>query len=185
MASLPQDSVIRLEKLNGFPLVVIPYPKRLLERIPTGLFILFWLGGWAFGFVVVGGLIISGEAGVFHYFWFGGWSIGGLWAMAITRRIFQGAKDQMLWLNKPKLSLDTGFPAFSYKDANKHPLRSLKSNRVKTELTPNQIETLELRETESGNRLTVDIGAKRVDLAAGAGEIEREWLYDYLMKEYA
>jgi hypothetical protein len=43
---------------------------------------------------------------------------------------------------------------------------------------------LRLRETEGGNRLTVDLGAQRIDLASQASEVEREWLARLLTKRY-
>jgi hypothetical protein len=45
--------------------------------------------------------------------------------------------------------------------------------------------SLRLRETNDGNRLTVDAGALRLELAQSAGEIEREWLYHLLVKRYS
>jgi hypothetical protein len=38
---------------------------------------------------------------------------------------------------------------------------------------------------DAGNRLTVDAGAERLDLARFAGEIEREWLYRTLARHYS
>ena len=46
------------------------------------------------------------------------------------------------------------------------------------------MKTLTLRETDSGNRLTVDAGAKRIDIAVDDSEIEREWLFKILKKKY-
>jgi hypothetical protein len=48
-----------------------------------------------------------------------------------------------------------------------------------------QLQSLHLRETDSGNRLTVDAGATRLDIAQNANEIEREWLYQSLTKRYS
>ena len=48
-----------------------------------------------------------------------------------------------------------------------------------------ELRTLRLRETESENRLTVDVASARVDLARAASEVEREWLYRVLAERYA
>jgi len=47
-----------------------------------------------------------------------------------------------------------------------------------------QMQTLRLRDTETDNRLTVDAGAERLDLARNASEVEREWLYRLLAEKY-
>jgi hypothetical protein len=47
------------------------------------------------------------------------------------------------------------------------------------------LRSLRLRETEIANRLTVDVASKRIDLAQGASEVEREWLYRVLAERYA
>jgi hypothetical protein len=46
------------------------------------------------------------------------------------------------------------------------------------------ITSLKLRETDSGNRLTIDKGAERIELGSSATEVEREWLYEYLHATY-
>jgi hypothetical protein len=52
------------------------------------------------------------------------------------------------------------------------------------QFTPEELRNLKLRETDSGNRLTIDQRGKRVDLALNAREVERECLYHYLQNEY-
>jgi hypothetical protein len=44
---------------------------------------------------------------------------------------------------------------------------------------------LRLRETESGNRLTIDVDAARIDIAPTASEVEREWLARLLAQRYS
>jgi hypothetical protein len=39
-------------------------------------------------------------------------------------------------------------------------------------------------ETDSGNRLTLDVGARRIELGQAASEIEREWLFQTLTARY-
>jgi hypothetical protein len=39
-----------------------------------------------------------------------------------------------------------------------------------------RLQALRLRETESGNRSTINVDARRFDIAAAASEVEREWL---------
>jgi hypothetical protein len=55
--------------------------------------------------------------------------------------------------------------------------------QTRAELTQKQ--SLRLRETDLGNRLTIDVDAERIDLASGASEVEREWLAQLLARRYA
>lgn len=53
------------------------------------------------------------------------------------------------------------------------------------ELDRQKLQSLLLRETDGGNRLTVDADALRLDIAQSAGEIEREWLFQLLVNRYS
>jgi hypothetical protein len=56
--------------------------------------------------------------------------------------------------------------------------------RTRVELDRQKLQSLRLRETKDGNRLTVDADALRLDIAQSASELEREWLYQLLTKRY-
>jgi hypothetical protein len=57
--------------------------------------------------------------------------------------------------------------------------------RARLELDRRGLQSLRLRETSEGNRLTVDVDASRIEIARSASEIEREWLYQVLVKRYS
>ena len=57
--------------------------------------------------------------------------------------------------------------------------------RTRVELDRRKLQLRQLRETDAGNRLTVDIGALRLEIGRAASEIEREWLYQALAKRYS
>ena len=59
------------------------------------------------------------------------------------------------------------------------------TKRTRVELDRRNLQSLRLRETNDGNRLTVDVDALRLDIAQSASEIEREWLYELLAKRYS
>jgi hypothetical protein len=61
---------------------------------------------------------------------------------------------------------------------------SLLSKRTRAEFNRPELQTLRLREVEAGNRLTIDLGAQRLDLGSQASEVEREWLARLLAKYY-
>ena len=56
--------------------------------------------------------------------------------------------------------------------------------RINAEFDRKDIQTLRLREFQTGNRLTIDHKNKRIDIGAGIGEVEREWLFDYIQSKF-
>lgn len=186
--SPPQGSSIEVGSLNGHQHILIPHGSGGIMRYLIGAFLIFWLGGWFTGFVSAASEIITGNGGGFLMFWLGGWSIGGIFAGYFIYRVFRKPVPEQLLLNKPNLSIDTGVPPFimSFSMTNQADYwKSMFPKRKRVEIDRNEIKTLELRETESGNRLTVDKGAERLELATTATEVEREWLFRYLSKNYS
>ena len=91
---------------------------------------------------------------------------------------------EKLLLNKPNFTIDTGVALFKMSFGVDY-WKLLFPKRTKATINSIEMKTLKLRETESGNRLTVDKGAKKIELAASATEIEREWLFGYLSDNYS
>jgi hypothetical protein len=86
------------------------------------------------------------------------------------------------------VTYDSGIPPFqmyfgyaSPKDA----WKSMFPKRTRLDLDRSKLQSLRLRETNDGNRLTVDADAVRLDIAQSASEIEREWLHQLLAKRYS
>ena len=189
MCSLPPEgSQIIIDNLNGHQLVVVPHGSGGVMRYFIGLFLLFWMGGWFMGFTSAFTQIASGEGGAFLIFWLGGWSIGGIFAGYMIYRVFRKSIPEQILLNRPALSLDTGIPPlkmnFGFTNQKEY-WKSLFPKRKRLEFTPTDLKTLILRETNGGNRLTIDKGSDRIEFAIGASEVEREWLYSYLKKNYS
>lgn len=184
----PQGSEIKVDTLNGHQHILVPYGKGGAIRYFIGIFLLFWMGGWFMGFTSAFSQISSGEGGAFLIFWLGGWSVGGLFAGYMIYRAFQKSIPEQLLLNHPSLSLDTGVPPlkidFGMRGQNEY-WKSMFPKRKRIEFSASEIKTMELRETDSGNRLTIDKGAERVEIAIGATEVEREWLFDFLQRNYS
>ena len=183
--NLPQNSNINIVMLKGIEQIIIPHAKSGIFKYFIGAFLLFWMFGWATGFVTVGSQILAGEGNAFLFFWFAGWSVGGLFAGTILFKIFRTSKPESLLLNRPNLVLDTGVPAFNPNMGNQKELwKNLFLKRQHIEFTHRELESLTLRETDLGNRLTIDNGSERIELATSATEIEREWLFEYLKSNY-
>ena len=184
----PQGSEIKVDTLNGHQHILVPHGNGGAMRYFFVIFLLFWMGGWFIGFTSAFSQISSGEGGAFLIFWLGGWSVGGLFAGYMIYRVFQKSIPEQLLLNRPSLSLDTGVPPLKIDfgmRSQKEYWKSMFPKRKRIEFSPSELKTMELRETDSGNRLTIDKGAERVEIAIGATEIEREWLFSVLQRNYS
>jgi hypothetical protein len=140
------------------------------------------------GFINAVEEITSGTGGAFLMLWLCCWTTGGIYVVYIIYRLFRKSVPEQLLLNKPTFSVDTGIPPFKigFSLWNQQDYwKSMFPKRKRTEISHDEMKTLELRETESGNRLTVDKGKERLELAISATEIEREWLFKYLRRNYS
>ena len=187
----PRGSRISVANVWGNPLIVIPHGSGGLMRYFVGLFVLAWLGGWIVGFVSVIRTLSSGGAPTGAYaflvFWLAAWTVGGFWAVYFAYRAFRPSVPESLKLMPNGMTYDSGVPPlqmyFGYTSHKAWKLMFPKRTRV--ELDRQKLQSLRLRETNEGNRLTVDTDALRIDIAQSAGEIEREWLYELLAKRYS
>ena len=185
----PAGSRISVVSDGADPTIVIP-AKDSPTRYFAGLFLLFWLGGWALGFTRAISEILSGKAGAFLIFWLGAWTIGGIFAAYATYRAFRPTVPETLQLQRSGVAYDSGVPPFqfdsSWSSSNpKNAWYTAFPKRIRTDLDRRRLQSLRLRETEAGNRLTVDVEAQRIEIASGASEVEREWLARLLSQRYS
>lgn len=187
LINLPKGSKIAIKRDGPHPIISIPYPSSGPLKYLVGLFVLFWLGGWASGFRFAFEQVISGQADAFIIFWLGGWTIGGIFAGFMLFRIFQPSVKATLTLRPSSLYYDSGKPPLDFRQMNRYRKdvwKNFMPKRKKVELALSDLRTMRLRNTNTGNRLTIDIGVDRLDLADGVGEIEREWLYNTIRTYY-
>lgn len=185
--SPPPGSDIKIEIQDGHHKVTIPHSRQSPTRFLVGFFVLFWLGGWMMGFSSAIDEIMSGKGGAFLLFWLGGWTIGGIVAAYVVFSIFRKPVPETYLLNKPYLTFDTGIQPFSTDSGSenrKAHMKSMFSRRKRIQFNHLNMKTLKLRETDNGNRLTIDHGTDRLELAKFSSEIEREWLFNYLQSNY-
>jgi hypothetical protein len=185
----PAGSQIAIRYDDVDPTIVIP-AKASAWRYFGGLFLLFWLGGWVFGFKSASTQLMQGKGGFFLVFWLGGWTVGGIFAALTAYRILRPTVPETLRLRRGSVEYDSGIPSLEVDTYRKNTSgrefwNSLLSRRLRASLDRQQLQTLRLRETETGNRLTVDLGAQRLELASQASEVEREWLARQLARRYA
>ena len=184
----PEGSKISVSYDGGDPAVMIP-SKASASRYFGGVFLLCWLGGWAFGFVSVLSQLMSGKGNLFMLFWLGAWTVGGILAAFSAYRILRPSVPETLQLKYGSIAYDSGIPPLEFNSfgRTRNPSAywsSLFSKRTRAEFNRPELQTLRLRDTEVGNRLTIDLGSRRIDLASQASEVEREWLARLLAKRY-
>jgi hypothetical protein len=190
--TLPTGSRISIKSSDGDPIIVIPGDGGLM-RYGVGAFVLCWLGGWFFGFRSVLTQLLSGtapgRAPGFLVLWLTGWTVGGAFALFYLYRLLRPSVPESLTLKLDRVIYDSGIPPpqLSYYPTRRERERwkSLFPKRTIVELDWRLLATLRLRETDAGNRLTVDVNASRLDLASTGSEIDREWLYQVLAKRYS
>jgi hypothetical protein len=185
----PAGSKISIVSEGTDPTIIIPAANSPM-RYFTGLFLLFWLGGWALGFTSAASQILSGKANAFIIFWLGGWTLGGIFAAYSLYRAFRPLVPETLELKRNSVTYDSGVPPFQFHSSwsYKNPRDAWSAafpKRVRVDLDRRRLQSLHLREIESGNRLTIDVDAQRLDIAPTASEVEREWLARLLASRYS
>ena len=185
---LPQGSRIKVVEQEQSRIIIIPYPPASPLRYFIGIFMLFWLGGWAVGFVAVLTTILNGKGTPFLIFWLGAWTIGGVFAFFFLFRIFRGAIPEQWAISKETFFVDTGVTPFRFSTSSLfnqlEAWKNIFAKRKSYLFDREQIRTIKLREVESGNKITIDRGPERIEIALGASDVEKEWLFNHLNESY-
>jgi hypothetical protein len=127
----------------------------------------------------------AGGATAFLVFWLCAWTLCGGMAMLTVRRTFQQSVPETLSLDAGGLVHDPGIPPYQMSAPRSLPAWStLFPKRVQLKIDRTQLKSLKLRDGDTRNRLTVDAGAERVELASAATDVEREWLFRLLSDRY-
>ena len=189
----PNGSKILVTTSGADTVVTIPQGSGGPMRYFAGLFLLFWLGGWLVGGGMAASKLWSGglesvAANGFLVLWLGLWALGAAWAIFVLYRLFRPAVAESLRLMPDGVAYDSGVPplqmSFFNQTNQREAWKGLFSKRLRVELDRRQLQSLRLRDTDSGNRLTIDANAARLDVARSASEVEREWLYQLLAGRY-
>ena len=184
-----EGSKITVQYESGAQKIVIPQPSGGLLRYLTAAFVLFWLGGWAIGWISAAMMIFAGPgfSDLFILFWLGAWTVGGFLAIWMLFRMIRPSVPETITLSHSGMHYDSGIEpfqfAFGYR-SQREMWKKLFKKRARVELNHSELQTLRLREFENGNRLTVDQGSNRLEIATAASELEREWLFALLREHY-
>jgi hypothetical protein len=145
---------------------------------------------WTFGFRDASSKILSGNFQPFLVLWLGAWTLGGVFAAYTAFRAFRPSVPETLTLKRNSVAYDSGvtppqFNTYGRYQSRKDVWKQAFPKRVRIEIERNQLQSLRLRETDTGNRLTIDVDDARLDLASAASEVDREWLAGVLARRYS
>jgi hypothetical protein len=164
-------------------------------------FLLVWLCGWAAGEFFAGAALLGllpgknnrprpapGFANLFLLVWLAFWTLGGLAAMLSLAQLLRRSRPESLTFGADELVYDPGTQfvtsnPWQVRNTRAAPRLSFPGAKVRT-IPRECFKTLRLERIGDGQRLTVDMGADRVEIGAGLREPEREWL-EKLLREWA
>jgi len=175
------DITVRNE-LNGVTLSW-PNPRGGLMRYATTAFLLAWMGGWALGEFSVVRKLASGEANAFLIFWLIGWTVGGIWCASVLFNMLRPARPERLRLDSLRLSYEPGtapIEGFGSNDGGRRDALDWIKPRRKVVADKRDVGDIRIDRVGERLRLTVDVGAKRVEIGEYLEEPEREWLLSVL-----
>jgi hypothetical protein len=179
----PAGSRLSVIWTDGSPTILAAPPRRGGGMAFAAAFLLFWLAGWSYGGFAVAGQAMSGAWSWFEATWLGGWALGEAFALYALYRIVRPPIPERFVARADRLDYDSGLgPPQPYAGYNRDSWSWPK--RTRRAFTRADLDTLRLRETSDCNRLTVDAGAERYDLAKAGTDVEREWLYRALAQYY-
>ena len=187
MTTLPEGSRTQTKYTSEGELFILPCAKSGAMRYLIGLFILFWLVAWAFGWVSAFDELRKGGGGsIFLFGWLGAWTVGGLFAIYFAYRLWRPGVPETLLMRSDSLQYDSGLPVFvpQFKSNPKDFWKDFFSKRIQVSFSQDALHSLALRETSEGNRLTIDFRSKRIEIGPGLEEPGREWLYQFIKQKY-
>ncbi len=180
----PEGSRITIDHGDLGNVINIPFDPPITAYL-LGTFGALWLVGWAAGAVSAIRSLNAGGPDLFLLFWLTFWIIAGLTQVVWVIRTFMPVRPESIRLGLDRIHHDRGNgpPAFNELRHLSYLPRALDLN-TRREIETRHLNTLRLRESAAGVRLTVDVRGHRVDLGERATEVEREWLYKLLTRHY-
>lgn len=178
----PVGSIIEVQQDFNQTILSWKNPSGGWWRYSTLLFLIPWMGGWAFGEVGALNQVLKGEASGFLIFWLIGWTAGGVFCATMIFRLARPARPEKLTLETLYLFYEPGTPAvvpFWKQDRQQNPftmLRPKKSHKVGKK----EIDEIRIDRVGERQRLSFDYGATRIEVGELLGEPEREWLFNVL-----
>ncbi|MHC4353545.1 MAG: hypothetical protein ACYS0H_12615 [Planctomycetota bacterium] len=191
MITPPDGSRITDGNESGYKKLVIAQPSRGLRTYFSCIFWIFWLVIWAFGWIGATVSLVDKSGAeppeLSFIIWFCFWTVGGVYTIWALYKSVRPAVPEALVLSRPSLVYDSGIePVRStfYYRSREEVQKKLSQKRIRTEFDMIHLKTLQLQECEGGSKLTMDQGARRIEIGKGATETERKWLFELINREY-
>jgi hypothetical protein len=186
----PEGGIIKLvESQEGLKLSWPNQIASLRGMIASGIYLVGWLGMWTvMGLALIYGLVTGFKdvtifQKAFLSFWLVGWLVGEIFAIKAMITLFLPARPEHLILGNEAVMHDPG------RDQNASwwsPRKKGRENNVakpkKRELFRTEVQNVRIDRIGERQRLSIDIGAERVEIGRNLQEPEREWLYDVLCR---
>jgi hypothetical protein len=114
MNTPPEGSKIQIEQDRENTKVIIPYESGVMRYL-IALFLIFWLGGWYFGWTFAAKQLLdgNGKTDAFLIFWLGGWTVGGIFAVYFLYRLLRPSIPETVLLGSQTLYYDSGLAPFN------------------------------------------------------------------------
>jgi hypothetical protein len=181
MISLPSKPVgSTIEVQNDFNRTVLSWknPRGGFGRYAILLFLIAWMGGWAFGEVSVLNQVLKGSAEGFLIFWLVGWTVGGLFCATIIFKLARPSRPERLTLETLNMLHEPGTEAVAAvwkQNRNWSPFEMFQPKKLH-KVAKKDIGDIRIDRVGERQRLSFDYGAKRIEIGEYLEEPEREWL---------
>jgi hypothetical protein len=199
----PAGSCFRIEPRDEAYYIAWQTSRPRADRWASAAFLTFWLGGWAVGEVLVASILLNFFLGVpllagaiglqgqgwftvlFLTGWLGFWTFGGIAAMTGLYGLLRPPRPESLTLRLNELIYDPGrlLPTADRVHGAKlsasgsgFPRRSARPRTIARE----ELGPIWLGREDGRQRLTIDVGAERIEIGPLLREPEREWLAEIL-----
>jgi hypothetical protein len=138
------------------------------SRFVIAAFLVFWLCGWAVGFVSAADTVLNGPEGPtvfvilaqgFLVFWLVGWTCGGIFAVFMLYIVLRPRRPEIISLKHDSFQYDSG---------------TAQIRRKQVEIRKRDVGNVVLERVEERQRLYVDHGADRIEIGEHLPEPDRE-----------
>jgi hypothetical protein len=176
----PAGSQISVVTEGPDSIIVMPHPDHAMVHV-TKLFLTIWLLAAAGISLSSASKLLSGNGNWFLVFWTGAWTLGSIFVAHALCRGLRRPVAETLTLKRDGVCYDSGIVPMLLKG------REISfPKHVRVDLDRHQLQSLRLRGDVVGQwRLTVDVGADRIDVAPYASGVEREWIARLLANRYS
>jgi len=168
--------------------IVIPVAAKAIGYLPAALVMVVLMVIW--GAVInlpVTLFFPAAEGPAATIAWRVGCFVAGTLVIWPLIKLLQPALPASLGLARGGIVYDSGIQPprlFSAQWRRGRNLSDYFSKRIRRWIDREQLKSLRLRDVETGTCLTVDLGNKRIEIARGATEVERVWLFRLIVDRY-